>query len=444
MSKAAIIGGQKTRLTPFPRRVTMGDKEKNAVAEVMNSEVLSAFYGSPGDLFLGGPKVKEFEKKWADMYGFKHAISVNSWTSGLMIALGSVNIEPGDEVICSSYTMSASASCCFYYGAIPVFADIDKKTYCIDPKSFESNITPRTKAVIVVHLFGGIANMDEILKIAKKHNIKVIEDAAQSPGIFYKNKGVGALGDIGGFSLNYHKHIHTGEGGMLVTNDDEIALKAQAIRNHGENILESMEIENTSNFFGGNFRLTEIQSAIGVHQLDKLDDILLKRQKLAKYFTDKMSKFAGFDMKQNDIENNAYYLYPFEYDSEIVGLSRKLFIKAVEAEFLDPVDFEDTVFAGGYLKPLYLNPIYQKKQVMGSKGFPFTMNKDVNYNYNKGLCPNAEELYESKLILSPIIREPLDYTDIDDIIKAVEKVINNVQEIKNTFPDVNDSSVDYV
>lgn len=282
MNKPAILGGNKTRIKPFPKRITMSEKEKKAVAEVMDSDVLSAFFGSPGELFLGGPKVKEFEKKWAKMYGFKHAISVNSWTSGLMIALGSVNIEPGDEVICSSFTMSASASCCFYYGAIPVFADVNKDNYCIDSKSFESKITPRTKAIIVVHLFGGIANMDEILEIAKKHDIKVIEDAAQAPGVKYKNNSVGALGDIGGFSLNYHKHIHTGEGGMLVTNDDEIALKAQAIRNHGENILESMEIENTSNFFGGNFRLTEIQSAIGIHQLDKLDSIVLHRQKLAK------------------------------------------------------------------------------------------------------------------------------------------------------------------
>lgn len=157
-----------------------------------------------------------------------------------------------------------------------------------------------------------------------------------------------------------------------------------------------------------------------------------------------MSKFAGFDVKQNDIDNNSFYIYPFKYDSAIVDLSRNLFIKAVEAEFLEPVDFEDTVFAGGYLKPLYLNPIYQKKQVMGTKGFPFTMNKDIDYNYDKGLCPNAEELYETKLILSPIIREPLDYKDIDDIITAVKKVINNAQEIKSAFPEIDDSIVDFV
>jgi len=443
-NKPAILGGEKVRTNPFPRRVTMGPEEKQAVQEVMESDVLSAFFGSPGDLFLGGPKVKEFEKKWATQYGFKHAISINSWTSGLVIALGSVGIEPGDEVICSSYTMSASASCCFFYGAIPVFADVDPITYCIDPDSFERNITPRTKAIIVVHLFGGIANMDRILEIAKKHNIKVIEDAAQAPGIFYKGKPVGALGDIGGFSLNYHKHIHTGEGGMLATNNDDIALKAQAIRNHGENIIDSLEGEDFSNFVGGNFRLTEIQAAIGIAQLDKLDKYVLKRQELASYFTDKMSQFGLFDMSQNDLCNNAYYVYPFKYDSLKVGLSRNLFIKAVQQEFIEPKDFEDTVFAGGYLKPLYLNPMYQTKKVIGSRGFPFCLNPDVDYNYSKGLCPTAERFYEKELILSPIIREPLQTTDIDDIIMAVEKVMENVSEIRQAFPDVDDSENDYV
>lgn len=443
-NKPAILGGEKVRTNPFPRRVTMGPEEKKAVQEVMESDVLSAFFGSPGDLFLGGPKVKEFEKKWAEQYGFKHAISVNSWTSGLMIALGSVGIEPGDEVICSCYTMSASASCCFFYGAIPVFADVDPVTYCIDPDSFERNITPRTKAIIVVHLFGGIANMDRILEIAKKHNIKVIEDAAQAPGIYYNGKPVGALGDIGGFSLNYHKHIHTGEGGMLATNDDSIALKAQAIRNHGENIIESLTIKDHSNFVGGNFRLTEIQAAIGIRQLDKLDKYVGKRQELAEYFTEKMSRFDGLDMRQNDVSNNAYYIYPFKFDSSIVGLSRNLFINAVKAEFPEPVDFEDTVLAGGYLKPLYLNPMYQAKKVIGSRGFPFSLNPGVDYNYSKGLCPTAERFYEKELILSPIIREPLQITDIDDIIMAVEKVMENVSEIRQAFPSVDDSENDYV
>jgi len=442
--KPAILGGEKTRTEPFPRRITMGNEEKKAVMEVLDSDVLSAFFGSPGELFLGGPKIKEFEATWAAQYGFKYAISVNSWTSGLMIALGSVKIEPGDEVICSSYTMSASASCCFYYGAIPVFADIDPVTYSIDPESFNKLITPRTKAIIVVHLFGGIAKMDEILEIAEQHDIKVIEDAAQAPGVKYKGRPVGALGHIGGFSLNYHKHIHTGEGGMLATNDEGIANMARAIRNHGENIIETAGVDDFSNFVGGNFRLTEIQAAIGIEQLKKLDNYVSTRQTLARYFVDKLGDIEGIDLSQNEIDSNAYYVFPFKYKKEVVGLSRNLFIKAVLAELPEPVDFEDTALAGGYIKPLYLSPIYQKQIAIGRKGFPFTMNKDVIYNYSKGICPVAENFYENELILSPLIREPLTVGDIDDIVTAIKKVIDNVVEIATAFPEVDDTVIDYV
>lgn len=443
-SKPAILGGNKVRETPFRTRITMGNEEKRAVNEVMDSDVLSAFFGSPGELFLGGEKVKEFEQSWANKYGFKHAISVNSWTSGIMIALGSVGIEPGDEVICSPYTMSASASSCFFYGAIPVFADIDTHTYCIDPDSFESKITPRTKAIIVVHLFGGIAQMDRILEIARKYDIKVIEDAAQAPGINYKGKPVGALGDIGGFSLNYHKHIHTGEGGMLVTNDDEIASRAQAIRNHGENILEHEPIKDISNFIGGNFRLTELQSAIGIEQLKRLDGYLNHRQMLAKHFSTRLAAIEGLDLNQNDLENNAYYIFPFKYEKEVIGMSRNLFVEAVLAELPEPKDWEDTALAAGYLKPLYLNPIYQQKRVIGTKGFPFNLNKDVNYDYSKGSCSNAELMYEQKLLLSPIIREPLTIADIDDVVNAITKVVNHSGAISEAFPNATDEKIDFV
>jgi perosamine synthetase len=443
-NKPAILGGPQVRTLPFPKRRTMAIEEKQAVNDVMDSDVISAFFGSPGDLFLGGPKVKKFEEQWAMQYGFKHAISVNSWTSGLMIALGSVDIEPGDEVICSCYTMSASASCCFFYGAIPVFADVEPDTYCIDPDSFEKLITPRTKAIIVVHLFGGIASMDRILAIAEKHNIKVIEDAAQSPGIKYKGKPVGALGHIGGFSLNYHKHIHTGEGGMLATNDDDIATKARMIRNHGENCIESLGVKDFSNYVGGNFRLTELQAAIGIEQLKKLDKYVGTRQDLAAYFTNKLAGIDGLMVEQNDNPNNAYYMYPMKYDHTKIGLSRNLFIKAVLNELPTPFDFEDTALAGGYLKPLYLNPIYQKQIAIGKKGFPFSMNKDVKYDYSKGICPVAEKLYEKELLLSPLIREPLLISDVDDIVAAIHKVVENAKEISVAFPDVDDSSNDYV
>ena len=208
--KLAILGGDPIRKKPFALRKTVGAKEIAAVNEVMESGNISLFFGSPGDFFLGGPAVKKFEKKWAQKYGFKHCISTNSWTTGLMTAVGAVGVEPGDEVICTPYTMSASATSILFYGGIPIFADIEDETFNLDPAKIEEKITARTKAIMVAHIFGHSADMDGIIKVAQKHNLKIIEDGAQSPGAKYKDRYVGALADIGGFSFNYHKHIHTG------------------------------------------------------------------------------------------------------------------------------------------------------------------------------------------------------------------------------------------
>lgn len=439
MGDPAILGGPKVRTNPFPRRRTMGDEEKRSVNEVLDSDVLSAFIGGAGPFFLGGKKVKEFEDKWKSEYGFKHAISINSWTSGLMVAIGAIGIEPGDEVICSPYSMSASATCALFYGGIPVFADIEPHTYCLSPESILSKITERTKAIIVVHLFGGCADMDPIMEIAHRYNLKVIEDAAQAPGVYYKGKPIGAIGDIGGFSLNFHKHIHTGEGGMLVTNNDQLALRAQLIRNHGENAIESLKVENISNIIGGNFRLTEIQAAIGIEQLKKLKGYLNRRNLLADYFVHSLNSMDGIDVSQN-LSNgtNSYYVTPFKFDAAKAGLSRKLFVSAVNAELPVPSGVEDVPLTEGYVKPLYLNPIYQKQIAIGSKGFPFIVNNGVKYNYSNGICPITEWLYEKSLVLCPLIREPLNIEDVDDLLKAIKKVLYFAEEIREQFTNSDD------
>ncbi|WP_338849056.1 DegT/DnrJ/EryC1/StrS family aminotransferase [Massilia sp. W12] len=430
MSKLAINGGTPVRVAPFPMRRTMGEAEKQAVMAVMDTDKISGFFGSPGDQWLGGEYVQAFERKWAEAYGFAHAISVNSWSTGLMTAIGAIGIEPGDEVIVSPYTMSASATSILFYGGIPVFADIDPDSFNITADTIAKVISPRTKAIMVVHIFGQAADMDPILALARQHGLKVIEDAAQAPGVRYKGRPVGCLGDIGGFSLNYHKHIHTGEGGVLVTQDAQLAKRCQLIRNHAENLLEYTGMEDMCNMIGSNYRLTEIQAAIGSAQLDKLEGLLALRQRLAAHLSAALQGLPGVTPPKTDPNcGHAYYLYPIKYDAAVTGVSRADLVRAVNAELPHAAHWEQTVLAQAYVKPLYLAALYQKKIALGSKGFPWTLQPEVEYNYAKGSCPVVEKMHEEQMIFTPIVREPLTERDMDDVAAAFHKVLHNLDQI---------------
>ena len=429
----AIQGGDAARKREFPIRRTMGEPEKRAVLEVMDSDILSGFYGSPGPQWLGGPKVREFENKWASSYHFEHAIAVNSWTTGLMTAIGAIGIGPGDEVIVSPYTMSASATAVLFYGGIPIFADIDPHTFNITAATIERCLSPRTKAILVVHLFGQSADMDPIVQLARCHRVKVIEDAAQAPGVLYKGRPVGAIGDIGGFSLNYHKHIHTGEGGMLVTNDAALAQRCRLIRNHGENLVEAQRVDDLSNTMGSNYRLTELQAAIGTVQLDRLEGHLQTRRRLADYFGRQLAGIAGLTLPAlTEGAGHAYYVYPLKYDAKLMGIPRNRFVAAVNAELPPPLTGEQTGLIEAYVKPLYLAPLYQKKLALGSAGFPWTMHPSVDYAYAKGLCPIAERMHEQELIYTPLIREPLQESDIQDFAAAIRKVVDHRDALRTS------------
>lgn len=431
MSKLAILGGTPVRIAEFSNRVSMGSEEKSAALRVLDSDVLSGFIGAAGKFFNGGKEVIDFENLWVSTYGFKNAISVNSWTTGLQVAVGAVGIEPGDEVICPPYTMSASATAVLFYGGIPIFADLDPSRYTLDPLSVERCITPRTKAIMVVHLFGYPADMDAIMAIAKKHGLKVIEDAAQAPGVFYKGRPVGTIGDVGGFSLNFHKHINTGEGGLIVTDNDEIALRCRLIRNHGENATEAYGVDDISNTIGSNYRYTELQAAIAIEQFKKLKGFLEHRTQLGEYLSTRLSSIPGLSVQNIESgSTHSYYMYPIRFDEDIFGISRNFFLRAVSAELPKPKFWDTTPLAEGYVKPLYLNPVYQKKIAIGKKGFPFNFNLGVNYEYPKGLCPVAERLYEKELMLTPLVREGINVEDIKDFADAIEKVTDNLQELK--------------
>lgn len=428
----ALFGGKKVRTTPFTLRKTILENDIQSALEVFRTGDLSLFYGSPGEYFMGGPKIQEFEKRWATKYGFKHAISVNSWTTGLMACVGAAGIEPGDEVICTPYSMSATATSILFYGGIPVFVDIEPETFNIDPRLIEQKITPRTKAIMLVHLFGHPADMDSIIKIAKKYNLKIIEDAAHAPGAKYKGQYVGACADIGGFSFNYHKHIHTGEGGLIVTNNDEMALRCQLIRNHGENLIESYKLTDLSNVMGSNYRMTEVQAAIGSVQMERLEDFLNHRNKLALHLSSRLSDFDCFTPPVIKPDcTHSFYCYSIKYDEIKTGVPRDVLCNAIRAELPEPKHSEQEILVEGYVRPLYLNPIYQKQIAIGKKGFPWSMNPSIKYDYQKGLCPVTERMHEKELIYFPIVREAVTLEDIDDVIKAITKVMSEIESLKS-------------
>jgi dTDP-4-amino-4,6-dideoxygalactose transaminase len=429
MAILALKGGKPVRTKLFPAYNTIGEAEKSAVLRVLESGNLSQFLGAWHKDFFGGPTVQKFENDWKKAFGSKYAISVNSNTSGLFAAIGACGIKAGDEVIVSPYTMSASALAPIIYGAVPVFADVDDLNYGLSPESIEKCITPRTKAIIVVHLFGNPAKMDEIMTIANKYNLKVIEDCAQAPMALYKGKPVGTIGDIGIFSLNYHKHIHTGEGGILTTNNEQIAERIYLIRNHGENIVEPKGVQDVFNTHGFNFRMTEIEAAIGIEQLKKLPSLIEERLDNVKYFTNELKKIDGLTAPFVEFESkHVFYLHALKFDKSIIGIDRNKFVDAVKAEIPSAILREDTPLMGsGYVRPLYLQPLYQQRATHCS----FNCEKyKGQVNYNKGICPNAEKLHYEELITHEYIRPGMTKEDLMDVINAIDKVCKNIHELK--------------
>lgn len=420
MEKLAILGGTPVFKEVLPMTNNIGIEEKNEVLKVLDSGMLSDFLAKSGDHFLGGKEVLEFEDDFKKKFGVKYAVSFNSATTALDATVCCLDLNPGEEVIVSPYTMSASATAVLMNNAIPVFADIEEDTFCLDVNSIKERITNKTRAIIVTNLFGGSARYDEILEIAKKFNLKIIEDNAQAFGGVYNNRYLGTIGDVGVFSFNRHKIIQCGEGGILITNNEKYAFKASLKRNHGEVILDDLNIEDDF-VLGSNYRLTEVNAAISKVQLRKLDFLNEKRISLANYLSEKLKEFEGLTPAYV-LENSkhVYYLYPIKFNENKIGISRELFAKAMEKEGFK--------LNQGYLKPLYLIPLFQKKQTYKNSGYPFTLNN--NQNYSKGICPVAEKFYEKELLLTDICRYPLERKHIDLFVEAIKKIFSNREELK--------------
>ncbi|TGN18252.1 DegT/DnrJ/EryC1/StrS family aminotransferase [Leptospira idonii] len=389
-----------------------GEEEKKAAIAVLESGNLSGFVATGDKRFYGGEKVREFESLFSARIGTKYAVSFNSATSGLVAAIGALKLSVGDEVIVPAQTMSASAACALAYSAIPVFADVEKETYCIDPKSLREKISEKTKAIVVVHLYGHPANMAEILSIAKEFNLKIIEDCSQAPTGYYKNQNVGTFGDIGIFSFNFHKHINCGEGGIAVVNDEELRERLCLIRNHGEVKGFQGDLSHT---VGWNFRLTELQAAIAIEQTKKIDILVGTKQKQAQKLT---SLLSGYKWLQTPVvlENcsHVYYDFPMRLNLEGTGLDLDKLRKITALENLPITDS---------YKPLYWFPIYQSQICYGKDHFPFNLLSEKNKNnYQKGSCPNAESLYEKECLTFEICS----YALTDDILDCFPVMFDKI------------------
>jgi len=421
----AILGGSPAISRPLEYFKSVGEDEGHAVMRVIHSGVLSAYIGAAGEGFMGGKEVRAFEEAAARYFQVKHAIAVNSWTSGLIAAVGAIGIEPGDEIITTPWTMAATATAILHFNGIPIFADIDPVTFNIDPKSVERLITPRTRAVMAVDIFGQSADMKALRAICDRHNIKLLSDTAQAPGARYFDKFAGTLADIGGYSLNYHKHIHCGEGGILVTDDDKLADRLRLIRNHAEAVIKSDDPAELSNMLGYNFRMGELEAAIASVQLTKLAPRIASRQQAAEQLNQGLKHLAG--VKTPVLAEgctHVYYVYGLILDTEKLGVSREKIVDALRAEGVPGL-------VSGY-QNLHLLPMFRNKIAYGTKGFPWNSPYCTNsVEYGPGLCPVAEALHARNFMGLNLCMYEYYPEDVDLIISAFCKVWSNLDVLKH-------------
>lgn len=411
-NRPAVLGGPPAIDRPFAPYSAMGAEELAAVQSVVSSGCLSGFYGSWGDEFFGGPQVRAFEAAWKKRFDTAFCISVNSATSGLFAAVGAAGVGPADEVIVPPYTMSATAVAPLVYGAIPVFADIEKETYCLTPESVAAVTGERTRAVIAVNLFGHPARLAELRQFCDDRGLILIEDNAQGPLAMENGRYAGTVGHIGVFSLNYHKHLHTGEGGMCTTDDENLARRIQLIRNHGENCVAELQIKDMANLFGFNYRMTELSAAVGRVQLSNIDTHVERRRRWADQLTRAVSDLPGlFTPTVRTGCKHVYYVWACRLSAERAGFSRKVLISSMAAEGVP--------LCAGYVQPLYLLPLFQNRIAMGGKGFPFSLTERT---YEAGLCPVCEKMHDEELFFFEMCMYALDDGIVEKIGAAFHKI----------------------
>jgi dTDP-4-amino-4,6-dideoxygalactose transaminase len=383
----AINGGTPVFSEPFPMWPAFSDETIRKAVEPLKSGRVNYWTGEVG---------VRFENAWAEWNGSAYAISTTNGTSALHTAIAALGIGPGDEVICPSYSFIASAFCILQAGAQPVFVDVTED-HTLDPAAIEAAITERTRGIVVVHLYGVVADMDPIMAVARKHDLKVVEDCAECFGGVYKGKKVGTIGHAGCFSFCQSKHFTTGgEGGMVVTDDEELAWECRSFRDHGYDVRERLrllEMEAKLMYIhrrvGFNYRMTEMQSQIGLTELARFDSWNLpNRRRNGRLLADALRDHPAVLHVPVDTEErqNSYWWAPFVVDIDRLGCDTKTFVDAMNAE---------GVPAYRVLWPeMYLEQAFVERKGFGRRNYPFDDPAARHIDYGAIVCERARWLSE--------------------------------------------------
>ena len=407
MEKPALLGGTPTKRDQFPEWPQYDEKEEKALLEVLHSRI---WWRTPGT------KTLEFERRYAEYHQAKYGVACTNGTAALEIVMAALGIGLGDEVIVPDFTFVATASAVLFTGAMPVMVDIDPGTYCIDPEKVEAAITPRTKAVVAVHLGGHPADLDRLQEICRTHNLFLVEDSAHAHGSEWKGKKVGGIGAAGTFSFQSSKLMTAGEGGMIITNDEDLATRIRSIHDCGRMPDQWFY----SHFiYGSNYRLSEWQGAVLLQQLDRLEEQKSKRRKNAAFLDQTLANIEGIRPQSLDprVTNHGHYCYIFHFDSKAFnGLKTEEFIKALNAEGIPtqasypPVHKLDVFQNGEFRKRLAPEHAQQ------------------SFDYLRADFPITEDAFKNTVWL---VHRTLLGTEEDcaDIVRAIQKIQSFSKEL---------------
>jgi dTDP-4-amino-4,6-dideoxygalactose transaminase len=441
----AINGGAK--VVPEELKVNwpvITKEDKNAVMRVLDRGVLWAITGPDGNVLA--PEMHALEAEFASYIGVKHCLAVNGGTSAIHMALAAAGVGPGDEVITSAFSFVATPVAILHQNAIPIFVDIHPATFNIDVAKIEEKITERTKAIIPVHIHGVPADVDELMALAKRYNLVVIEDACQAPGAVYKNKKAGNLGHMAAFSLNGTKNLAVGEGGLFVTNDQTYRDKANVIRQVGEDLPPEDGSHRYQHLVAWNYRAQEMPCAFARSQLKRLDEINATGRRNGEYLTKHLADIKGIITPYiPEDRTSTYHKYRIRLAPEDLGLEiepirfREALRIALQAEGVDVVLWQTETL------PEY--PIFQSMEGYG-KGCPWTCaqsNKQVTYSYKKEDYPETTKLVESSFVVGSELH-PL-YCQKRDLmayyVEAFHKVFDKIDQVVEMAEQLDDQKVAY-